>query len=135
MSQTENNRKPGKFDTLIKALRLTQYTIKITTNEKIFIPRYSNAVTEDIIKSAKRVYQYAWMANEINADKSPQEWPERDRLQKAAIRECNGLLPQIQIAKGIFHLEAKRIRYWGNMIIETRECLKKWNQSDVKRYK
>lgn len=42
--------------TLLLAMDLAYYTIKICCNENVFSPKYKNAVTDDLIRLAKDIY-------------------------------------------------------------------------------
>ena len=122
MSVNESERGKGKFDVLIKANGLAVYTIRITKNSKIFLPEYQTALTNDIIHTAKEIFTKA------------RNWLERKKLQQEAARECNNLLALIQIAKPLYHLTSKRVKYWGQKTIEVRQALRDWNAGDTKRY-
>ena len=113
MSVNESERGKGKFDVLIKANGLAVYTIRITKNPKIFLPEYQTALTNDIIHTAKEIFTKAWTANNIRVGDEPRNWLERKKLQQEAARECNNLLALIQIAKPLYHLTSKRVKYWG----------------------
>lgn len=134
MSVPESQRGKGKFDVIINALYLAQYTITITKNKNIFLPEYQSALTDDLIRSAKDIYINAWKANNIRVT-SQEDWKERKHLQELSILECNSLLAMIQLAKKIFHLKSKRIKYWGELTIKAREGIRAWKESDTKRYK
>ena len=54
-------------------------------------------------------------------------------LQLEAHDSCNELLALIQIAQEVFHLRTNRMKYWGNLIIETRGLIKSWHEKDRKR--
>ena len=60
---------------------------------------------------------------------------ERRRLQNEAIEECDHLLSEIQIAKMIFHLRTKRVKYWGGMVEELKGYLRSWRESDADRFR
>lgn len=133
MSVPETERGKGKFDVLIKANDLATYTIRITKNPKVFLPEYQTALTDDIIRAAKNVFIHAWTANNIRVVERD-DWAERKRLQEQAAQECNNLLALIQIAKPVYHLKAKRVKYWGQKIIDTRNAIRDWKAGDNKRY-
>lgn len=142
MSVPEGKRGERKMEVFTKANNLAIYTIKICNNKNVFLPEYQSALTNDIIRTAKDIFISAWDANGIRVtttvdrkvvvDQRKQE--ERRRLQEVSIRKCNSLLALMQIAQRLFHLSTKRIKYWGGMTIEVRDLLKKWKESDAKRY-
>ena len=134
MSVPEEKRKPGKLEVIIKALDLATYTIQITANEKTFNPKYHAAVTDDLINHAKEIYLICWTANNIRVTSDNETYKERKRLQDKAIVECTTFLGLLDIAKRVFHLETKRVTYWGNKIINCRKLIRAWRDSDKKRY-
>ena len=134
MSVPEGQRSKGKLEVLIKANELAVYTIQICTNQKVFKPEYRSAMTDDIIRAAKNIFIYCWTANNIRAGKDPDKARQRKRLQEQAILECYSLLAMMQMAKKLFHLSSKRIKYWGSMTIEVRDLIRGWKEADSKRY-
>lgn len=134
MSVPESERGHGKFVVLVKANDLAIYTIKIAKNPKVFLLEYQNALTDDIIRTAKEIYIKCWTANNIRVGKEYENWRARKQLQEHAILECNNLLALIQIAKSLFHLSSKRIKYWGCKIIDVRNEIRNWKEGDSKRY-
>lgn len=142
MSVPEGKRGQRKMEVFTKANELAIYTIKICNNKKVFIPEYQNAMTDDIIRTAKDVFMFAWEANGIWVTKTvngqkvvdTRRREERRYLQERAIRCCNDLLALMQMAQRLFHLKTKRIKYWGEKTIEVRTLLEKWKEADRKRY-
>lgn len=92
MSVQATDRGKSKFECLINTMKLAVYTIRITKNEKVFLPEYRSALTDDIIRSAKNVHIFAWQANDIKVDSS-EKYIKRRELQQNAIDECTALLP------------------------------------------
>jgi hypothetical protein len=133
VSVPETQRTHGKLEVLTKAMDLAVYTLRITKNPKVFPPEYQSSMTDDIIRTAKDIYIDAWTANNISV-RSADDWKERKYLQERAARNCNNFLALIQLAKPLYHLSSKRIAYWGKLIIEVRNLIRKWKDSDSKRY-
>ena len=116
-------------------MNLCKYTLQICSNEKIFVPKFQNSLTDDIVNKFKNIYLKIWRANNIRVGKNEEEkYKKRKMLQEEAILDCIDFLALIQLAKGVFHLKTKRILYWGEQIIKVRESIKKWRDSDSKRY-
>lgn len=91
-------------------------------------------MTDKIVEVATDIFVNAWGANNIRVDNDPERWRNRHNLQELSVNECNRLLGLIQIAKTLFHLKSKKVKYWGELTIKTRNYLQKWKESDVKRY-
>lgn len=141
MSSTvpERKRNNGKkeWDLLIRANELTCYTIEICDNKNIFVPEHQSAITDKIIKNAIMIYVACWDANQIRVSPNTpdDERDSRKKSQDKAIKCCNRLLALMQIAKRLFHLKTKRIKYWGKNTIDVREGIKRWQKSDQDRYR
>lgn len=138
MSVPEGARGEGKFSLEIKAEELASYTMRITANEKVFLPEYQRALTDDIITQAKNAYLFIKEANGIRVDKNSDSYArnkrERRRLQEEAIKCLRRLLPLIDLARRVFHLNLKRVKYWGGMVINIRDRTRNWMESDVRRF-
>lgn len=134
MSVVEGARNKGKLEVIIKALDLADYTIKITANEKIFDPKFRAAVTDDLVAHAKDIYLICWTANNIRVTSDIETYKKRKELQDEAIVKCTALLGLLDIAKKVFHLETRRVTYWGNKIINCRKLIRAWRNADKKRY-
>lgn len=132
MAVNEGARTKGHFMAQIKAWALASYTYKICDNEKIFDPKHKSLVLkiEDLTTD---ICLRCWHANNIRVNKAD-DWAERSRLQKEADRLCSDLLCIMQIAKPIFHLRERRIKYWGGLACEVQDLIRAWHQSDGKRY-
>lgn len=128
------DRGEGKFDTLTKALNLASYTIDITDNKNVFVPEHEST-TEKLVFLATDIYHKARVANDIKVEGKEELLLERRRLQNEAIEECEQLLSTIQIAKLVFHLRTKRVKYWGGKVEELKGYLRKWRESDADRFR
>lgn len=120
--------------TLLLAMDLAYYTIKICCNENVFSPKYKNAVTDDLIRLAKDIYINCRTANGIKVE-TREDLELRTGYQLRAKADCDTLLAELDIAKRVFHLSGKRVLYWGSKIMECREYIMRWKESDVKRFK
>lgn len=123
MAVAEGERSQSKLEVIVRALDLATYTIRITNNQKIFLPEYRSSLTDDIIRTANNILV-----------KSADDWKMRKALQERAARNCNNLLALIQLAKTIFHLKSKRVKYWSEKTIDVRGYLRSWRDADSKRY-
>ena len=135
MSVNDSNRSKTELSTAVKARTLASYTIQITTNENIFLPKYRSALTDKIISDAIDIYRCVWKANNIRVNKNADAWKRRSDYQREAKEHCNDLLALIGIAKPLFHLTSKRIEYWTGLTIETRTMIVAWHEKDSDRYK
>lgn len=124
-----------QLDAGIKARDLAIHTIKICCNKNIFLQEYQSALTDDIIRTAKDIYKNVKAANNIRVmENDPETWNERRKLQNRAIRGCGDLISCISLAKPLFHLKGRKVKYWIKLTTEATEKIKKWHESDIKRY-
>lgn len=133
----EYKRKESTCAAVVKARHLATYTIQICANDKIFLPQYNLSLANEIIRDAKESYILAWKANKIRVEKTgARELASlRLRLQKEAITNCKSLLPLIELAQKVYHLDKSREEYWARLTLETADILTGWYRSDAKRYK
>ena len=116
-----------------KAMELAIHTIKVCSNKNIFAEEYQGALTNDIIRTAKDIYLNAWSGNNVYV-KDGERWEERKHYQLTAITKCNELLALINIARRLFHLKGKKVKYWSGLALETRMMLRKWHEANLKQY-
>lgn len=125
-----------QLDAAWEARELALYTIQICNNKNIFLPEYQSALTDDIIRTAKDIYIHVWTANNIRVTGSERKelFAYRSKLQRRAILDCNNLLALIGLARPLFHLKGKKVKYWSEKVIKTRNYIKRWKESDQDRY-
>lgn len=136
MSVPVNQRGHGKLEAYVKAYDLAVYTIRITANKKVFTTEYQEALTGKIITVALDIYLLVGEANDISvrSEKDKQNYHDRIRMQVDAHRKCGEMNKLILLAKPIFHLSTKRVRYWTELTKETKILIKAWGDSDKKRF-
>lgn len=134
MSVQKDERRDGKLLLPVLARNHAKYVIQITKNPRWFPPEYNREVTDDLVRQAKDINRYIWAANNILV-KSKEEYAERRRYQEKAALICNTLLADIEIARAMFHLRGKRVKYWTGQVVEIRNRTRAWIKSDADRYK
>lgn len=65
MSVPVGMRSESKLVAQVKANELAKYTLEITSNQRVFSPRF-DALTRRIVDNAFGIGQSIWMANDIN---------------------------------------------------------------------
>lgn len=133
MAVRKEERSEGKLALSMLAKKHAVYVIQITSNEKIFNPKYSHAVTEGLVREAKDIFLYIWGANNVLVN-SRETYAIRRQYQEKASAKCNMLLADIEIAHSLFHLSGKRVKYWTSMVVEIRNKNRAWTKSDATRY-
>nr|DAV04787.1 MAG TPA: Avd-like-generating retroelement protein [Caudoviricetes sp.] len=134
MTVPVSRRGENKLAAAMAAHELAVYTIKICCNTKVFASEYQVALTRDIVNTAKNIAKLTMRANNVLV-KSTQLAQARLRYQYEAANYCNDLLVLIQLAKPVFHLAGKRVRYWGGLVIRARELIRAWHDANAKDYK
>lgn len=140
MAQPSYNRKPKTpneeiLDAIILARKLAIHTIKICSNENVFDPKYRLAITDEIIRTATDIYADAQEANNVWVGKDPEAWHKRRVLQDEALSKCKRLLALITLAREIFRLRGKKVNYWSELTVDTKDKIKAWSDYDRKRYR
>lgn len=133
MSVAEPLRYKGRLKVHTKAEFLASYTAKILQNENVFNPEIDPVLINRMKNCVYDIYIKAWQANKLSLDKNPVERSMRFKLQKEAVILCDELYASIGIAKMLFHLRHKRMKYWSGLIMDVRALLQGWIESDVKR--
>lgn len=122
----------------VKAEYLASYTLEITANENVFLPKYRKELTDDIVETAKNIYLDIREANDVNVRVGTvfhmQDYTDRNRLQREALRNCKRLLYLIDLAHRRFHLSSKRVKYWGKLVKNVKDRVYGWIDEDTKRY-
>ena len=133
MSVPVPSRSEGKLEVADRAKGLAAYTLQITKNQNVFDPAQNEGFIDEIRRLSIDIFSKVWEANNIYV-KTRAEAEERQRLQRKARQDCNALLPMIEIAGKVFKLKKKRIKYWGGWVIEVRNKIQSWEDSDRLRY-
>lgn len=134
LSVVEPERHKGRLEVHVKAQALAAYTALILKNPKVFDPEVDIELINRIRNCAYDIYAKSWSANKIRADTNHINREMRYRTQEEAIRLCDEMHAYIGIAKAVFHLRKKRMKYWSRMIMDVRALLQAWKESDVSRY-
>lgn len=134
MSVAEPLRHKGRLEVHIKAQFLAVYTSKILTNENIFDPNVDRALIERIRECAYDIYIKSWQANKIRAETNEVNRAMRYKLQEEVILLCDEIHACIGIAKSVYHLRQRRMKYWSSLITEVRKLIQAWKESDADRY-
>ncbi len=134
MSVPEPERHKGRLEVHVKAQALAAYTALILKNPKVFDPEIDAELINRIRGCAYDIYVKSWSANRIRAETNATNRRMRYERQEEAILLCDELHAYIGIAKAVYHLRRKRMKYWSGMIIDVRNLLQAWKESDVERY-
>lgn len=134
MSVPVPKREEGKLEVNTLARALCVYTLKITANPKNF-PIEQKSYTELIRMCAIKIHTLCWRANNIKVENNAERYRERMRAQDEVANLCNDLYAMIEVAKALFHMSSKRTIYWQKQVVDVRNHIRSWHDSDVKRLK
>ena len=134
MSGPEPIRHKGRLEVPVKAQFLAYDTSKIVGNKNVFDPEMDERLIDRMKTCSEDIYIRAWQANKIRAETNRIDRITRYNLQGEAILLCDELHACIGIAKPVFHLRTRKVKYWSGLITEVRKLLQSWKESDVKRY-
>jgi len=136
MAVPAGKQKPTQAYFILQARELLLYTLQVTRNKRVFTDKYFDAVTAPIIETAQDIFYNAFEANNIrvSGNDACEKWESRKAKERLAIEKCGRFLAQIDVAQRVFHFKTKRLKYWGTMIINVRNMLQKWHESDKERY-
>lgn len=134
MSVPEGKRTESKLKVQTKSKELARYTTSICSNEKIFPKRDRWIITNRIVTTALTIMEEVDTANSIYVS-TKGDYDLRRRSQTIALSYTARLLGLMELAYLKYSIDSKRIRYWTQLVIDTRELIKKWRKSDADRYK
>ena len=133
MSVPEGKRSESKLEVQTRAKALALYTVTICGNEKVVPKRDRWAVTNRIVSTALTIMEEVDVANDIRVS-TMGDFELRRRSQTIALSSTAKLLGLMELAYVKYNIEGKRMSYWATLVMEERELIKKWRQSDKKRY-
>ena len=134
MSVIKAKRSEGKLQVLIQANNLCVYTVQICKNEKYFSKRDRWIMTQHIVHEALDVLCCIKRANAVNVA-TWEDYKYRRAQQVEAYSHAEALLTLLDVAYITLCIESQRIEFWTSQIISVENLLKKWRESDRKRYK
>lgn len=134
MSVRKNQRPENRFTVLDLALDLYNHTTTNTANEKIFDRTY-RTIIDRIDDESAMIYHLCRVANEDLDNRVEEEARERINLQSEALRHCLRLKTDIRLAQRRFHLRAKRVVYWNDLVNKTMAAIKAWNAAEARNYR
>lgn len=129
MSQVKSKRAPNTFVAVDNARKLAVYTIQICDNEKVFLPAH-HTTTDEIKTTAQNIYLDLRAANgysiRANDPERQQNLVIRRRLKERALHNCDKLLGLISISHQLYHLSLRRVKYWGQMVVDQKAMIRGW---------
>lgn len=134
MSVPEGKKAKGHLEVIANARNLSAYTIKITSNEKVFPKRYRWSFTGKIVDETIDMYKNLTLANSVRVITASDKELRR-KYQVKALAQTYDILALINLAYDLFNLSTDRVKYWTEMIVKQQELIRAWRKSDSARYK
>lgn len=91
-------------------------------------------ITNRIVNTALTIMEEVDTANDIYVS-TRGDFVLRRKSQTIALSYTARLLGLMELAYNKYNIDDKRIMHWTQLVIDTRELIKKWRQSDRDRYK
>ena len=132
MSVPKDERSHGQLEVNIATLDLCTYTLKITANENVF-PAEQKAFIDKLRDTVLEIHLLCWEANNIRVNKDPDRFWQRINMEQTAADHCNRMCALIEVAKPLFHLSSQRCVYWTEKVVDVRNLIHAWSESDSKR--
>ena len=118
-----------KLDVIIKAIKLMEYTMTITSNRKRYPVKYIQLV-QRIQNESMDIYEFLLMANRLNLAISKVE---RMELQTKAIAKCDILSCHIELSMKLNLIGSNTVEVWQKQIQDVKYMAIAWRKRDKQR--
>lgn len=133
MSVPEGKRTESKLEVQTRARELAKYTMTICNNEKVFPKRDRWLLTNRIVSTTLTIMEEIDLANDIRVT-NKNDYEIRNKSQTVALASTAKLLGLMELAYSKYSISSEKIRYWTGLVVQLRQLIIKWRQSDKKRY-
>lgn len=118
-----------KLDVIVKAIKLMEYTMTITSNRKRYPVKYIQLV-QRIQNESMDIYEFLLMANRLNVATSKAE---RMELQTKAIAKCDILSCHIELSMKLNLIGSNTVETWQKQIQDVKYMTIAWRTRDKQR--
>lgn len=118
-----------KLDVIVKAIKLMEYTMTITSNRKRYPVKYIQLV-QRIQNESMDIYEFLLMANRLNLVTSKVE---RMELQTKAIAKCDILSCHIELSMKLNLIGSNTVETWQKQIQDVKYMTIAWRTRDKQR--
>lgn len=118
-----------KLDVIVKAIKLMEYTMTITSNRKRYPIKYIQLIKR-IQNNSMDIYESLLEANRLNVNTSKSE---RLELQTKAITSCDKLSCFIEMSMNLKLIGTDTVSHWQKQIDDVKYMTIKWRETDKKR--
>lgn len=118
-----------KFDVIVKAIKLMEHTMTITSNRKRYPIKYIQLV-QRIQNESMDIYEFLLMANRLNVATSKAE---RMELQTKAIAKCDILSCHVELSMKLNLIGSNTVEVWQKQIQDVKYMTIAWRKNDKQR--
>lgn len=134
MAVRKSERSESKLEVLNKAKILTEYTLRICRNEKVFPKSSRWIMSQRIVNECLDAISCIRRANATYIGDGNRISCEYRRVQQnEAHAHFDALLTLIDLAFNVFDIEGRKIEYWTGLVLDADDALKAWSKSDKER--
>ena len=114
---------------------MAAHTLKITMNPNVFDQDAAREVIGEIRTAAIRIHILCWRANDIKVpeENNRKQLERRMELEYYALKYCTDLKGLINLAKPLYHLSGRKVKYWMKLVLEVQDGIRAWRESERKR--
>ena len=132
-SVRKKNQSPHRFTVLDLALNVYDHTTTVIANPKVFDRTFKELI-DRIDKEASLIYHYCRAANDDFDNRIKEEAEARIELEEKAIEQCRWLKTDIKLAQRKFHLRARKVCYWTDLVNKALTAIKAWQVAEKRIY-
>ncbi len=118
-----------KLDVIVKAIKLMEYTMTITSNRKRYPVKHITLVKR-IQNTCMNIYELLLDANRLNLNESKCE---RLELQTKAITACDKLSCYAELSMNLNLINGDTVAYWIKQINDIKYMTISWRNKDKTR--
>nr|AHF24072.1 hypothetical protein [uncultured bacterium Contig643] len=124
---------------LRETIRLTQETLRLISDEKVFPKKSRWIMSHEISKIVNRVHTTAMFANGIDVDKAleaerPILYLVRMIALALTLAWMSALDAKMSLSLDVLNTNANRYLTWGRQYLKTRHYIQDWRRADINRY-
>lgn len=118
-----------KLDVIVKAIKLMEYSMTITSNRKRYPIKYIQLIKR-IQNKSMDIYEFILEANRLNVVSSKIQ---RLELQTKAITSCDKLSCYIELSMNLNIIGSNTVENWQKQIDDIKYMTIAWREKDKKR--
>lgn len=118
-----------KLDVIVKAIKLMEYTMTITSNRKRYPVKYIQLIKR-IQNKSMDIYEFLMEANRLSIDTSKME---RLELQTKVITSCDKLSCFVEMSMNLNLIGSNNVENWQKQISDIKYMTIAWREKDRKR--